>query len=134
MSNVKPQVGQKWDVHTPNINLGIVEIKLIDGDKVTLTNEIVVSVSGIHENCEFIPQNDLEWLAANHPMWGDFDVIRKDTEGLIRFHNTSHPMFNKDSYEWYNRQQWQNMRYKLGLDKKPHVSGEEWANMLKQAV
>ena len=113
MNNVKPQVGQKWDIYTPDINLGIVEIKSIDGDKAKLTNNMVVSVSGIRESCEFIPQNDLEWLAVNVDLW-TWDRCGR----LSRYLGGYAFSAVSDIKNSYTRRQWQNMRYYLGLDKK----------------
>ena len=50
-------------------------------------------------------QSDIEWLAVTEPVYRNFNGCTFD--------------------------EWQNMRYKLGLDKKPHISGDEWANKLK---
>jgi hypothetical protein len=78
-----------------------------------------------HKTLKLIPQNDLEWLAVNEPEWCDrkqFNFIRKGELFGAVYH-----VDNNHQFRWYSRNEWQNMRYYLGLDKKPHyrlVKGE----------
>ena len=67
------------------------------------------------KNWHFVPQNDLEWLAVNEDEW--CETIR----------------FNAPGDGCCSRKQWQNMRYHLGLDKKPHyrLTGGEWVKQCK---
>lgn len=66
-----------------------------------------------HRCFKFIPQNDLEWLAVNEDEW--CETIR----------------FNVPGDGCCSRKQWQNMRYHLGLDKKPHyrLTGGDWVKV-----
>ena len=73
---------------------------------------------------DFSPQNDLEWLACDITkwMWPNHNSISRRFDGLCKC------QLNKsESTGDYTRHQWQNMRYYLGLDEKPHcklIDGE----------
>ena len=73
-----------------------------------------VSSKFLNECFVFIPQSDLEWLAVNVSKWNENHkaihiVAHKSVFGC--------PPHFRDAY---TKQQWQSMRYYLGLDKKPH--------------
>ena len=67
-------------------------------------------------------KNDLEWLAVNLTVWKSiFDgmrVFKQGSEASFTSHDDGHRCMQ--GAEAYTRQQWQNMRYRLGLDTKPH--------------
>ena len=76
----------------------------------------------------FAPQNDLEWLAVNESEWdgnGAYPLI-------VTLGGTANYTDSNNKYgPSFTRQQWQNMRYYLGLDKKPHyklINGQ-WSEM-----
>lgn len=83
----------------------------------------------VDSNMTFVPQNDLEWLAVNEREWKThphnrdfFKFIRRCEIHGVMYHNVSN-----DAFYWWSRKEWQNMRYHLGLDKKPHcrlIKGE----------
>lgn len=114
MKNVKPMVGQVWeDCH------GRVTIELNGGHYVTYVrhgDNLLCSASDVvfFASFKFIPQNDLEWLAVNVDVW----VAGKDYD-LIRRHKSDEPVWSKthvDNYKYCTRDQWQSMRYELGLN------------------
>jgi hypothetical protein len=81
-----------WDLY----NEGYYDAKPIN--IVDPSDSYSVSSKFLNECFNFIPQNDLEFLAVNTRVW---------THGCAEMHGIK-------------RQQWQNMRYYLGKDKKPH--------------
>jgi len=73
---------------------------------------------------DFVPATDLEWLAVNVDEWNGhkYQGIVDDT--LLRRIGNLHWSFTQ---EGHTMGEWQNMRYYLGLDKKPHyrlIDGE----------
>lgn len=66
---------------------------------------------------KFIPQNDLEWLAVHVEKWNGHQY-----EGIVDDSLLSRVGIDNWSFTdvGHTREQWQNMRYYLGLDKKPH--------------
>lgn len=67
---------------------------------------------------KFVPQNDLERMAIDTPEWhwGDHCFYRYG--GMV----------TKENHTKIFKSEWQNMRYHLGQDKKPHyrLTGGEW--------
>lgn len=78
----------------------------------------------LNSSFEFQPQNDLEWLALQLDKWY--------FAGNYIYKGNNMPMqssvIGKGFSNVYTREQWQNMRYHLGLDEKPHCKliGGEW--------
>jgi len=116
---IKVRAGQVWECikQTACTDVGC-ERKVTStyGHKVSFTGSLFSN--NIHEFYKFIPQNDLEWLAVN---------VYKFPTGILNYsfwdaENIDHGIENTTF------QQWQNMRYHLGLDVKPHyrLIGGEW--------
>ena len=66
------------------------------------------------------PQHELEWLANNVPTWRyDHKKFIYRNETLVSFH----PIYTSAESNYlngYTKQQWQECRYKLGLDDRPN--------------
>lgn len=140
MNKVKPQVGQVWE-NTKQTEL-VDTIAFVDERGNVYWSEdwneedgvdcgVYSTPAQMNSFWEFIPQNDLEWLAVNVEAWEfegcnlivpdeyrEFCAIDVDSKYCSKF-------------QCYTHQQWQNMRYKLGLDEKPWISGSDWAEMLR---
>jgi len=117
MSNVKPKMGQVWE----NNGNEYTAKQALDGFVNMWAPQISAKLGikiddGFYSVFKFIPQNDLEWLAVNEPVWkaDHFVVIRKDSDWGTMYHRALN-----SSLEWYIRQQWQDKRYELGLDTEP---------------
>ena len=144
MSKVKPQVGQiwkdpgregdEWVVTEALSHEGVIVVEcshnkysdiMPDGG----TNAFLES--DFVEFFEFIPQNDLEWLAVKAGAWefDDCDFIAREESRELYIEDSESEYCSQ--FQYYTHQQWQNMRYKLGLDEKPRVSAEKWAEMLR---
>ena len=131
MNKVKPQVGQVWE--EDDVSEGQETIHHIDevGNVYWCENRNVFSNKEQMRHWEFVPQNDLEWLAVNECAWdgdNEYPLIYRDD---YHDHDQVDYCTLDAEMESYTRQQWQNMRYKLGLDEKPRVSAEKWAQMLR---
>lgn len=127
MSKVKPQVGQVWNIggHIDRDERSVIEI---DSNDVWWSGSSYTPLADFFsEGFEFIPQNDLEWLAVNDviaPSWAKFAYYSN--------HIDRTPKFSEIKFKDGKAQcEIQNMRYKLGLDKKPRISGKQWAQMLR---
>ncbi len=72
------------------------------------------------KHMEFVPQNDLEWLAVNEPEWfhGDCRYVRRDDSRAMYCDDLGIGIDN--NYIYYTQEQHRNERYRLGLDTKPH--------------
>jgi hypothetical protein len=82
-----------------------------------------INIEEFYDKFKFIPQNDLEKLAVNVDEWTSKSV----EHNLYRGGDSIYWVDYRYQHDSYTRQQWQNMRYHLGLDKKPHcrlVKGE----------
>lgn len=133
MNKIKPQVGQVWrDTRTNGEAVNVTRVFEIDGDLIVdiEINRQFIERDSYYIDCftklfEFVPQNDLEWLAVNVGGWNDcYSCVRRRGGGIVF-------CCNSKISETYTRQQWQSMRYKLGLDEKPRISAKEWARILK---
>ena len=125
MKQPKPMVGQTWNITKPFAG-GVQTIDSIIGDEIHLANACPVSVGELHRWAKFVPQNDLEWLACNVDNWGS---EYPDYNFVSRYFGWS---FHKQmATNRYTRKQWQNTRYKLGLDDKPRISAKRWAERLR---
>ena len=132
MSKVKPQVGQVWECNEngeevallrPREN-GVAYFSAYGGKLLTPLDVFLTDF-------EFVPQNDLEWLAVNVEVWefDDCDFIAREESRELYIEDSESEYCSQ--FQYCTRQQWQNMRYKLGLDEKPRVSAEKWAQMLR---
>jgi hypothetical protein len=122
MNNVKPKVGQVWDYRN-NSDPAVIRSN-VDGH-VQYNRGICVYTmpcSQFVERFEFIPQNDLEWLAVNEPEWfyGDCNWIRRDKTDNTMYTNEPGHELNK-KYTYYHRKQHQTMRNELGIDERPVI-------------
>ena len=142
MSKVKPQVGQVWsDPYREGDEWVVTEFLSHEGIVKCSHNKYSGIMPDAGANAffesdfvkffEFVPQNDLEWLAVKVGAWRG----EESADGLVSdyVHKSSEfsYFYSIDSSHGHARQQWQNMRYKLGLDEKPRVSSEKWAEMLR---
>jgi hypothetical protein len=115
MSNVKPMVGQVWGLlYADGSHYEKRSISRLSNSRVLYTDGCGVerwsNRSKFIEDYEFIPQNDLEWLAVNEPEWNnDYFLFIAKVKGDRAYYRQLHVLS-------YARQQWQNMRYELGLD------------------
>lgn len=124
-SNVKPQAGQIWKSTSHEISKYWLNVKVVlikrGGDLVEyrgMGSSVTDTTEDFCNYYEFEPQTDLEWLAVN------CDECPKSVKGnfyLCKDYNQV-AVSNKHGY---HREQWQNMRFELGLDDKPQ-SDLEW--------
>jgi len=116
---IKVRVGQVWDNGNDKVTLGIYRGGLLRFRNPRFESQQRMTLDAFYEKHEFIPQTDLEWLAVNVDKWdGDeYRYVWKRSEMERGFDFLIVPL---SFAECYSRQQWQNMRYHLGLDKKPH--------------
>ena len=131
MSQIKVRAGQVWEC---NIDIGGYEPvdRLRVGDKSgdfnicyainfdRGANRIKASDKFLRENFTFIPQCDVEILAVKLDNW----YCASD---WLCIHNGVPFICDDLDLGGIHRDQWQNMRYYLGLDKKPHyrlIDGE----------
>jgi len=133
MKNVTPKAGQVWEskvgiCFTPGKQYEIIrELNpdefLIEDD--TGDRDHHASSAWINNDFEFIPQNDLEWLAVNVDVWHSalYNQIFKDVSSYTYCADSVFVTVDK-----YTRQQWQNTRYELGLDDRPKITGKEVAD------
>lgn len=114
---IKVRVGQTWGARGA-IN-PIMSIKAVEGTRVHYSfgnhhaSHGNCSVANLHDQADFIPNNDLEWLACNLDEWYCAASHLRNGSGAPFICEESHP-------DAINRDQWQNMRYYLYLDTKPH--------------
>ena len=114
---IKVRVGQVWNSIDTGRDLHI------DIDSIEYCDDINTDSYFV-----FFPQNDLEKLAINETEWfhSDCDFVRLDEfDRPMYTSDIDHPL--NENYYYWRRQEWQNMRYHLGLDEKPHyrqVKGE----------
>lgn len=123
MNKVKPQVGQVWKfIATGNAR----RVAKVDRKMVEFGNNERKSISSFLWDMEFAPQNDLEWLAVNVDKWVKNNFVYRASG-----YDCGYGFLDNHASITYTRQQWQNMRYKLGLDVKPRISAKQWAEMLR---
>ena len=135
MSNkVKPQAGMEFKLLTyvSGFEVGDICVVVRDGASMTDLNRVgdgkVIScgINKFHSEFEFAPQNDLEWLAVNFGTW-----IFKDDLNISR--KVPSPMGYVVGYSCkFTKQQWQECRYKLGLDERPE--NKKMINMSKHKI
>ena len=128
MSKVKPQVGQIWKSNENGEKVGVLRLEENGVACFSAYSGKLLTTLGVFlSDFEFTPQNDLEWLAVNDvivPSWAKFAYYSN--------HIDRTPKFSKIKFKSGKTQrEIQNMRYKLGLDEKPRVSAEKWAEMLR---
>jgi hypothetical protein len=133
---IKVRVGQVWECASddiPSRNIGEkVEIETVNGDYVIVESRIFIKINNLISCYKFIPQNDLEKLAVTETQWfhSDCDWVRLDEYDRPMYtSDIDHPL-NKNKH-YTHRSEWRNMRYYLGLDKKPHykfINGQ-WSEM-----
>ena len=131
MSKVKPQVGQVWNIggHIDRDYRTVIEV---NSDDVIWSGSSYTPLAHFFDyGFEFVPQNYLEWLAVNVEVWefDDCDFIAREESRELYIEDSESEYCSQ--FQYYTRQQWQNMRYKLGLDEKPRVSAGDWAEMLR---
>jgi hypothetical protein len=123
MKNVKPMRGQVWGRRISDTDMTANEIKI------SRLSQSRVHAAGLDgwinrnifiEDWLFIPQNDLEWLAVNEPEWfhGDCNWVRRDENDRPMYTDRPNDILTKQ-YTYCTREQWQNMRFDLGLDERP---------------
>jgi len=131
MNKVKVRAGQIWEC-----NVGIGSYEPVDrlriGDKSVHfnvcyainfdrgANSIKASDKFLSENFTFIPQNSIEWMAVNLDEWYCASDYLRNGSGSPFICTEVH-------HDAVHINEWQNMRYYLGLDKKPHcklIDGE----------
>ena len=132
MSKVKPQVGQVWKCNENSEEVGLLRPRengvayfSAYGGKLLTPLDVFLS------DFEFVPQDDLEWLAVNAEVWRGEESADGLASDCVHKNCEFSYFYSLNQGHGYTRQQWQNMRYKLGLDEKPRVSAEEWAEMLR---
>lgn len=134
MNKVKPQAGQVWRDKFSNESAAVSDVITgTDGNlivNIEIERQLIYRdsyyLSSFIELFEFIPQNDLEWLAVNVDEWLWVKNLGRLSKTIGGY--TYSLICEDDSY---THQQWQNMRYKLGLDEKPRISAKEWARLLR---
>jgi len=118
---IKVRVGQVWENGSGAVcvvksillgpcNKGVAVVYNETGDR-------RVIAGGFSNFYKFIPQNDLEWLAVNVDKWNGHKFLAIFDDSFIARWRTEDWTFTKAGH---TRTEWQNMRYHLGLDKKPH--------------
>ena len=134
---VRPQVGFKYRTSLNALNDmtqgGVIEISPPDGAMVKVKRPSgaysYFCEGEILSTCEFIPANDLEWLAVNEVVWvGDSQVL------LSKQWNASSYDYRIDFAIQYTKQQWQECRYKLGLDDRPTNEGVKMIDLSNAVV
>jgi len=123
MNNVKVKVGQVWKENQTG-NDYVIDINpegWISGQGKTFGFG-GYSEFAILQEFTFQPQNDLEWLAVNVDKWrcDSLKFISRD-DGCACFYVDDCNLQFLRKYNFYTRDQWQNMRYELGLDDKKHI-------------
>lgn len=116
MKQPKPMVGQTW--HCSANEVDVIAMHFIKNGNMEWSDGENSDLEWTHEFMTFVPQNDLEWLAVNVDKWDcDKPLIR--TNGTLKGYNFQ-SINACPGVNCYTRHQWQNMRYRLGLDTKPH--------------
>lgn len=126
--NVKVKVGQVWECVKDSLwvtNYGDKAKISKVGNNNVYYNDSLMSAKAFDRCFKFIPQNDLEWLAVKLDKWGGRNTqyaIRKDNDRVV-YGIGSH---QKPGEHYMD--EWQSMRYSLGLDTKPHYKliGGQW--------
>ncbi len=132
---IKPASGQVWESESTTITL-MNKSETKNWDFWNSRNENGGAIHPIHEKAlhdyyKFVPQTDLEWLAVNLNKWGHdgFNCVELDNKQLC--------YVNKSKRETITKQQWQQKRIELGLDKGkkkavplPEI-GSEWVDKLR---
>lgn len=135
MNKVKPQAGQVWDCNViGGISRRVVREVIDNGayhDGVFFECANHMGANHLLECGVFIPQTDLEWLAVNVGEWLYDDCGFVRLGGAKEYYTDDIDNEYCSQFQYYTRQKWQNMRYKLGLDEKPRISGKQWAEMLR---
>lgn len=124
MSNkVTPKVGQVWENNGNEYKVKQMLDGFVNMWASPISAKLGIAIDdGFYSVFTFVPQNDLEWLAVNVHEWNcqdSFQVICK-ADNRAGYHH-------EGLLGCYTRKQWQNKRYYLGLDKKPHykmINGE----------
>ncbi len=137
MKNVKPKAGQVWQSKSEldfeglprgefkiiEVNHSAILIKLLKFDYI-----ITVDARTFYSGYEFTPIGDLEWLAVNVDKWKEgADFLSKESQlGDCGQHIFFEGEFWKSKElameDAVIREQWQNMRYELGLDGIPTLN------------
>lgn len=116
MKKPKPKVGQVWKCLVDGLWLSIHSQKV---DISSVYDGFVLYSGGrsrfemFVRNFEFLPQNDLEWLAINVVKW------RSMSEFVIKLNDMPYSCVSYAAGA-VSKWQWQAKRYELGLDDKPH--------------
>ena len=124
---IKVRVGQVW--HCNGFNKDVEMMYYHGNGLIEWSDGFTSTADWAHSNMRFIPQNDLEWLAVKLDEWKSiFDGMRAFKKvDIVSYtsHDEGHDCMKGSTP--YTKQQWQNMRYHLGLDTKPHykmINGE----------
>lgn len=131
-NKVKPQAGQVWQFKSGAIN------SYEAGYRITLRNKdselgfmdampvnfvtkasLIVGVDFLYKYFEFVPQGDLEWLTVNVNASNCY--ISRTLGGYSTA--LSADLINACHSPIFTKQQWQECRYKLGLDERPIKEG-----------
>jgi hypothetical protein len=117
MKNVTPKAGQVWGIPSNYQRT----VGRVDGQCVFWTDNSYTWLNELQEYFEFIPQNDLEYLAVNCAKWINergFGFISRNKPQRADQWNDFGFSVGSGSSGYYTRQQWQNTRYELGLDER----------------
>ena len=133
MSQIKVRAGQVWEFKSgaPNYKNGD-RLRIMDLDRGGRFHDAkpmnIEDPAGIHSVTPgflnaffaFIPQGKVEWMAVNLDEWYcASDYLRNGSGSPFTCTEVHHDAVHIN--------EWQNMRYYLGLDKKPHyklIDGE----------
>lgn len=116
MDNIKVMAGQRW---RNNSGFECMVYNEVAGIVRFMDSRRQCGSEHFRENFTFIPQTDLEWLAVNCDEWCDYDTV------FICKKGGDYAFIPCFLGHCYTRQQWQNKRYELGLDEKPHYTFED---------
>jgi len=112
MKNVKPMAGQVWEVSP----LCTRTVESVDDVDVYWVDNSYTPLCELHENFKFLPRTDLEWLAVNYE-WSNDEI-----KSILKCGGLTGECDHAD-FGYVTRQQWQNMRYELGLDETTTIVG-----------
>ena len=131
MNKVKPQVGQVWK-SADGEEVGVLRLEKNGVAYFSAYSGRLLTTPGVFlSDFEFVPQNDLEWLAVNVEVWKGHDSPDGLIWDCVHKHSEFSYFYSLNLGHGHTHKRWQNMRYKLGLDEKPRVSAEKWAEMLR---
>jgi len=129
MNQIKVRAGQVWVGNGINPRVtrfgkgAEINVESVTCRDVYYNEHFQLPIDMFYITFDFSPKTELEWLAVKLDKWY-FSQEFAYWNGDAVFCST---IVNPGPYNASNEQKWQNMRYYLGLDKKPHyrlVDGE----------